>query len=72
MSCPVCSSDAGRALRDALADGPVALSLLATLLPFAALAVVVRWVQALIPITESPHGKRDAGRYDCGDDEAKD
>ena len=41
MFCPFCSTDGGRALRQALGEAPIAVSLFATLLPFLVLAVAV-------------------------------
>jgi len=48
MFCPFCSSDSGRALREALGDAPIAISLFATLLPFLILAVLVAWTRWLV------------------------
>jgi hypothetical protein len=45
--CPICSTENGRLLRQALWDGPIALSMAAVLLPFVALALVVVGVRAL-------------------------
>lgn len=67
MSCPFCASDAGRALRDALADAPIALSLFATLLPFLILALGVVWIQSIISATAQARRVGPLGRQGDGD-----
>jgi hypothetical protein len=54
MSCPVCASEAGRALREALQSGPVAIPLLATVGPFVVLAVIVAWVRFIVAAERMP------------------
>jgi hypothetical protein len=43
MCCPICSTDAGRALREALLNGPIVVALAATVGPFAVLGLILGW-----------------------------
>jgi hypothetical protein len=51
MSCPICSTENGRLLREALGDVPVGVPLLATLLPFFVCAILVASIKWLFADT---------------------
>jgi hypothetical protein len=48
--CPICSTENGRILRQALWDAPIALSLAAVLLPFLALVAIALVVRTFGPV----------------------
>jgi hypothetical protein len=68
MSCPICSTDNGRLLREALWDVPVGVPLLATLLPFLVLAVLIASIRWLV-VGTVPERALEAVALPRGDDE---
>jgi hypothetical protein len=57
IACTLCDSAAARQLRAGFFEDNIALSLLATAAPFAAVAAVIAWVHFGSPLPRRRHGR---------------